>query len=125
MAPPPTAVEEAVHFMLRFPSGALANCTSSYGYAGANRIRVIGDRGFLDMEPATAYRNIHLRVAGRGGNEEKKFEEKNQFGIEMDYFSDCVMNDKEPKTGGEEGLQDLKIMMAIYEAGRTGKAVKL
>src|SRR5213078_2125476 len=39
-------VEETVNFMLRFPSGCLANCTSSYGYQGANRIRVIGDKGF-------------------------------------------------------------------------------
>ena len=25
-------VEETVNFQLRFPSGAIANCTSSYGY---------------------------------------------------------------------------------------------
>jgi hypothetical protein len=26
---------------------------------------------------------------------------------------------------GEEGLQDVKILMAIYESARTGKAVKI
>jgi predicted dehydrogenase len=26
---------------------------------------------------------------------------------------------------GEEGLRDVRIMMAIYEAARTGRAVKL
>ena len=118
-------VEETVHFMLRFPSGALANCTSSYGYSGANRIRVIGESGFLDMEPATSYRGLKLRVRGKNGMEEKTFEEKNQFAIEMDYFSDCILTNKEPKTAGEEGLRDLKIMMAIYESAKTGKSIAL
>ena len=40
-------------------------------------------------------------------------------------MSQCVMQNKEPLTPGEEGLRDLKIMMAIYEAARTGKTVKL
>jgi predicted dehydrogenase len=118
-------VEETIHFMLQFPSGALANLTSSYGYSSANRIRAIGDSGFLDMEPATAYGGLRLRVAGRNGFEEKKFVEKNQFAIEMDYFSDCVRNHTEPATAGDEGLRDLKIIMGIYEAARTGNRVKL
>ena len=118
-------VEEAVHFMLRFPGGTLANLTSSYGYAGANRIRAIGDAGFLDMEPATSYKGLTLRVRGKNGMEEKKFDEKNHFAIEMDYFSDCIQNNKVPKTPGEEGLRDLRIITAIYEAARTGKTVSL
>jgi predicted dehydrogenase len=43
----------------------------------------------------------------------------------MDHMSECVMENKEPLTPGEEGLRDLRIMAAIYEAGRTGKTVKL
>jgi predicted dehydrogenase len=40
-------------------------------------------------------------------------------------MSDCVMQNKEPLTPGEEGLRDLKIITAIYEAANTGKIVKL
>ena len=43
----------------------------------------------------------------------------------MDHMSECVMNDKTPLTPGEEGLQDLKIMTAVYEAAREGKTVKI
>jgi predicted dehydrogenase len=43
----------------------------------------------------------------------------------MDHMSDCAMNDKEPQTPGEEGLRDLRIMMAIYEAARSGNTIKL
>jgi hypothetical protein len=38
---------------------------------------------------------------------------------------ESVLNDKAPLTTGQEGLQDLKIMMAAYEPVQTGKAVKI
>jgi predicted dehydrogenase len=43
----------------------------------------------------------------------------------MDHFSDCVLNNKTPKTPGEEGLRDVRIMMAIYDSARTGKTVRV
>ena len=48
-------VEETINFQLRFPSGVLANCTSSYGYAGQNHYRVVGTKGWAELEPATGY----------------------------------------------------------------------
>ena len=35
------------------------------------------------------------------------------------------MEGKEPRTPGEEGLQDVKLIEAIYEAARTGRTVKV
>jgi len=51
--------------------------------------------------------------------------QKNHFMAEMDHFSDCVQNNKTPFTPGEEGLQDQKIMEAIYQSAREGRPVKL
>jgi predicted dehydrogenase len=120
-----TEVEETINFQLRFPSGALANCTSSYGYAGQNRYRVVGTKGWLEMDPATNYRGLRMRV-GRGNViEERQLPERNHFAAEMDHMSGCVMENKEPLTPGEEGLRDIKLIMAIYEAAKTGKTVKV
>jgi predicted dehydrogenase len=118
-------VEENVNFILSFPSGVLANCTSSYGYAGANRYRVIGDKGWLDMEPATAYRGLRQKVASWGGSQDRTFPEKSQFALEMDHMSECVTNNRTPLTPGEEGLHDIRYITAIYEAARTARTVKL
>jgi predicted dehydrogenase len=118
-------VEETINFQLRFPSGALAQCTSSYGYAGQNRIRVIGTKGWAELEPATSYTGLRMRVRKGNAIEERDLGQRDHFAQEMDHMSDCVMNDKEPLTPGEEGLRDLRIMMAIYESARTGKTVKL
>src|SRR5580692_3077829 len=50
-------VEETINFQLRFPSGILANCSSSYGYDSQNRYRVVGTDGWVELEPATIYSN--------------------------------------------------------------------
>lgn len=118
-------VEETINFQLRFPSGVLANCTSSYGYSGQNRYRVVTARGWFELEPATSYRGQRLRVRRGNATEERDFPARDHFALQMDHMSECVMENKEPLTPGEEGLRDLKIMMAIYEAARSGKTVKL
>jgi hypothetical protein len=35
------------------------------------------------------------------------------------------IENKEPKASGQQGLQDVRIMLAIYEAAKTGKTIKL
>src|SRR6266513_1166524 len=118
-------VEETINFQLRFPSGVLANCTSSYGYAGQNHYRVVGTEGWLELDPATSYRGLCMRVHRANVTEERELPVRDHFALEMDHLSECVMENKEPLTPGEEGLRDLRVMMAIYEAAKTGKTVKL
>jgi predicted dehydrogenase len=118
-------VEETVNFQLRFPSGTIANCTSSYGYYPTSHFRVIGTKGWLEMDPATWYRDQRLKVGGTNGIVEQELPSRDHFAVEMDHMSQCVMENKEPLTPGEEGLRDIKLMMAIYESAQTGKTVKV
>ncbi len=118
-------VEENVNFILRFPSGVLANCTSSYGYSDTKRIQVFGSDATLELDPATDYYKHRLTIKSKNGNEEQNIPEQNQFALEMDHLSESIMNNKQPKTPGEEGLQDVKLMQLIYEAARTGRTIKV
>jgi len=118
-------VEETINFQLRFPSGVLASCTSSYGYAGQNRYRVIATKGWFELEPATSYTGLRMKIRRNNATEDRDLPQRDHFALEMDHMSDCAMENKDPLTPGEEGLRDLKLMMAIYEAARTGKTVKV
>jgi predicted dehydrogenase len=118
-------VEEATNFQLRFPSGILANCTSSYGYSGQNHYRAVTTKGWFELEPATSYTGQHMRVHRGNMTEEPEIQARDHFTMEMDHMSQCVMQDKTPLTPGEEGLRDMKIIMSVYEAAATGKTVKL
>jgi predicted dehydrogenase len=118
-------VEETINFQLRFPSGILANCTSSYGCAYRSQFRALAKNGYFELDPAMSYSGLRMRVNRGGVLEERFLPERDHFAAEMEHMSDCVMSNKEPLTPGEEGLRDLKIMVAIYEAAQSGKTVKL
>jgi len=118
-------VEEHVTFQLRFPSGVLANCTSSYGYFPQSHYRVMGTEGWVEMDPATWYDGLRLRTHRENTLQEIELPERDHFMLEMDHMSECVMQNNEPLTPGEEGLRDLRIIAAIYESAKTGKMVKL
>jgi predicted dehydrogenase len=118
-------VEEHVNFQLRFPSGILANCSSSYGYFHQSHFRVMGTEARLCMDPATWYGGLRMWIERGNTIEQKDLPEVDHFASEMDHMSDCVMQNKQPLTPGEEGLRDLTIISAIYDAARSGKTVKL
>lgn len=118
-------VEEHVTFQLRFPSGVLANCTSSYGYFHQSHFRVMGTDGRLCLDPATWYGGLRMWIERGNSIEQKDLPVVNHFAAEMDHLSGCVMQDKQPLTPGEEGLRDITLIQAVYEAGRSGKTVKV
>jgi len=117
-------VEENITFQLRFPSGILANCVSSYG-TSFNKFRVNKKLGAFELDPATPYTGLRMRVFRGNTVEDRSLPQRDHFQLEMDHFSECVQANKDPLTPGEEGLRDLKIIEAIYESGRTGKPIKL
>jgi predicted dehydrogenase len=118
-------VEETIMFQLRFPSGVLANCSSSYGYSGQNHFRAVTTQGWFELEPAMYYSGLRMKVNRGNKLEEVSIPQKDHFASEMDHMSECVMGNKEPLTPGEEGLRDIKLIMAIYEAARSNKTVKV
>jgi predicted dehydrogenase len=118
-------VEETINFQLRFPSGVLANCTSSYGYNNQNHYRVVCSDGWFELEPATSYTGLQMRIHRKNTLEEPQLPVRDHFALEMDHMSDCVMNNKQPLTPGEEGLRDMKIMTAIYDSAKSNKTIRL
>ena len=50
---------------------------------------------------------------------------KDQFALEMDHMAECVLANRKPYTPGEEGLQDQRIMEALYASAASGKPIKL
>lgn len=118
-------VAESVAFTLRFPSGAIGNCDCSFGVSESRQYRIHGTAGTIVMDSAFAYRGQNLTVGTEGKKVEMKLREVNHFAAEMEHFSACVLGDKEPRTPGEEGLADMRVIAAIAEAVKTGKAVAM
>ena len=122
-------VEESCTFMLRFPSGLVANCAAGYGAHESKDMRLRLEGGWIELADAFAYHGQQMRVAHRDGAresiDEKKLGTADQFALEIDHFADCIRTGREPRTPGEEGVQDHLIMEAIYRSAREGGPVPL
>ncbi|HTY88099.1 MAG TPA: Gfo/Idh/MocA family oxidoreductase [Candidatus Acidoferrum sp.] len=121
-------VEETIVWTAKFPSGVVAYCSTSYHSGLFSRFAAKADRGWFGLNPAFLYAGNHgLRSDGK----EIRFPEADalgdscQFAAELDDFAQCILNNQPTRVPGEEGLRDVKIMMAIYESARTGQAVSL
>jgi predicted dehydrogenase len=115
-------VEEAVAWTMKFPSGALAHCSTSYRIPGVARLRATAERGWFELDPAYYYSGNRGR---RSDGKEIRYDPIDLFAAEMDDFAQCIRNKTPSKVSGEEGMRDVRIMMAIYDSIRSGKAVTL
>jgi len=119
-------VEDRIDWQMRFPSGLIANCVSSYS-SGHNAFRVTGTKGWVGMEPATPYENHQMwaRADGKTGQVVLPAPAKNQFVAQLDHLAECAVSGREPIVSGEEGLRDMRLIEAIYRSARERRAVKL
>jgi predicted dehydrogenase len=115
-------VEESVLWQARFPGGAVSHCGASYNAAPAGYFRALAEHGWFGLDPAFNYDGIR---GTRSDGKAIDFPATDQFAVEMDDFAQCILEKKPSRVSGEEGLRDVKIMMAIYESARTGKPVDL
>lgn len=115
-------VEETIAWQLKFPGGVLANGEATYGFSGLNRYNAYAEHGSFGLEPAYTYHGLR---GHRSDGQEIQLTDIDQFAAEMDDFAQCILNNRPSRVPGAEGLRDVKIMMAIYEAARTGKTVNL
>jgi predicted dehydrogenase len=123
-----TEVEENLVWGMRFPSGVLANCATSYGSSIGNYVRAVGSQGSIRLEPAFSYDGLRIRIQAQGQpviEEATDDPQPRQFLREADHFADCIRENREPKAGGEDGLRDMRIVEAIYRACQQRRTIRL
>jgi predicted dehydrogenase len=111
-------VEENVSWTMRFPSGIVASCTTTYGANMDGYFRVYGSKGWLQVDKAFVYEGLRLRAEYQGAklDELNPAKDPSHFQAEAEHFSHCVQNNLEPQSPGEEGLKDMKYITEIYRS---------
>jgi glucose-fructose oxidoreductase len=119
-------IDESTASILRFGDDRIASFVTSFNAADVSEYRVVGTKGDLHVDPAYEYAGqlgYTLTVDGR--TTRKRIPKRDQFGPELVHFTDCIRRNRQPEPSGEEGLQDVRIVHALYTAARTGRTVKL
>jgi glucose-fructose oxidoreductase len=86
---------------------------------------VITTKGWFELEPATSYTGLRMRV--RRGN---AIEERQLAGARPLRGGDGPpLRVRDGRQGAaharREGLRDMKLIMAVYEAAKTGRTIKV
>ncbi len=112
-------VDETITWQMKFASGVTANCMTTYNFNGANNFTVTAEKGRYGMGPAYGY------SGQTGWTSDAKvpfaFPPSDHFVLEMDAFSEAIINGKPFAVPGEEGLKDLLAVEAIYRSIKSGK----
>jgi len=112
-------VDETITFQLGFPSGIIANCGCTYNFNHGERLHLMGEKGWAEMNPAFGYGPIRGNTHLGPINQPDVNHQANQ----MDGIADCILNNKpDPNVTGHEGLKDMIVLDAVYESIRKGGA---
>ncbi|TWT51561.1 Glucose--fructose oxidoreductase precursor [Allorhodopirellula solitaria] len=114
-----------IGFTLEFPSGTIASCTCSFNGPEKRDFEVHCRDGVIAMDPAFSYRGLRLFTENTETRTQHKLAAINQFAAEMDHFALCIKNDTEPRTPGQEGLLDMRAMVAINRSVELGRTVEI
>ncbi|HJY36698.1 MAG TPA: Gfo/Idh/MocA family oxidoreductase, partial [Steroidobacteraceae bacterium] len=119
-------VDETVAAVMRYRDERVASFTCSFGAADKAVYSITGTKGSVTLDPAYEYAvglSYRLKVGER--ETKKKFSKSDQFAPELLYFSDCVLNGREPEPSGEEGLADVQIIEAMLQSISSGRPVRV
>lgn len=96
--------------VLKYGSGAL--CVISCGFNSFNRVftEVIGTKGMIEI-PDTFFDNEGIiTITTSDGKVEVKVEKSDKYVLEIEDFSDAVLNNRKPKFGMEETLRNMEVL---------------
>ncbi len=119
-------VEETVAATLRFPGGRMAQFCASFGAETLDMYRIVGTEGEIAVEAAYEFQTAtRVRLARGGDVTERTFPRTDHFAGQTAYFSDCILNGSPPESDGEEGLADVRVLLAIEASARSGLPQKI
>jgi len=119
---------DTISVTLRFPQERVAQFTVGYTAASSEGYKLVGTKGDIEVNPSYMFgEGVKIAYKANIGDktETKEFPETDHFGGETEYFSECILNNKDPEADGEEGLLDVRVIVAVKESLETGKVVKL
>jgi len=104
--------DETITAQFEFPSGAVGHMMTSHN-ANGNRLKVHGDKGWFELNPAHSYGPIS-GITSKGND--IKFPHKRQQALQMDDFAKHILKGTVNVAPGEMGKRDMIIVEAIYKS---------
>jgi predicted dehydrogenase len=123
----PDGIEDHVAFTLEFADGVLATGSASWRHRLQNRACVATRNAWLSLDPATPVSGERLTIGLEAPNriEELLLPVQDQLPLMYRRFADCVRGRAAAEPAAQEGVDDLRVMEAIYRAAREQRWVEV
>jgi glucose-fructose oxidoreductase len=119
-------IDESTAAILRFEGERVASFVTSFNAFDVGFYQIVGTKGDLCVDPAYEYaKGLAYELTVDAKTERKRIGRRDQFAAELLYFSECIQKDRAPEPSAGDGLQDVRIIRALYESAETGKPVEL
>jgi glucose-fructose oxidoreductase len=119
-------IDETTGAVLRFDRERLAAFVTSFNADDVAEYRIVGTKGQLHVDPAYEYaEGLEYELTIDGKTTKKRIGKRDQFAPELLHFSDCILKNRQPGPSGEDGLQDVRIVQALYRSASTGRPVEI
>jgi xylose dehydrogenase (NAD/NADP) len=122
----PRFADEHVHVLAAFPDGVVGEFTASFTGDADTWLELVGSDGRVRIENAFVPDGERtVRISSDAGEIEFSGVGADETREEFDYFAHGVLTGTPPEPDGRDGLTDVAIMGAAYEAAESGSRVEL
>ena len=122
-------VEDTGIILLRFQNGCYGIVDSAFSIQDSSveqRLEIYGSRGsILGTKTIGPFPAGELKICIDGEMSEFHSTMLNPYREEIEYFTKCILEDKDPAVNGQEGLKDTMVLEAAYQSVELGKTVKI
>lgn len=117
-APWAEALEDHIAFTLEFSGGVIATTSASWRHRLQNRACAATTNAWLNLDPATPAIGERLTIGLERPNriEEVLLPPDDQLPKMYRHFAECIRGRATPELAPQDGIDDLRVMEAIYSA---------
>jgi len=116
-------VDDSAFGLIKFDNGAtlILECSWALNLPSRSAIQIAGTKGGVELNPLKIYverEGVQLDVTPEvpGGD---------VFAGQMGHFIECIQTNKTPLMSGEQGVQLMQMLDAIYKSSASGKEVRI
>jgi predicted dehydrogenase len=121
-----SAIDATTAAILRFGNDRVASFVTSFDAKGVSSYHIVGTQGDLRVDPAYEYAHgLAYELTIDGKTERKTLGRHEQFAGQLLAFSEYVLTGREPEPSGVEGMQDVRIIEALLESTKNGRAIQI